>query len=254
MRLIDAFRHAMRARRTQRIGLNQAERWAAGDSPGPEHQGLAELLSAATAPATAEELAGEEAAGAAFAVAHRRAASPERRNRVRRSRTARTAVVYIAAGLALVAASGTAVAARTGNLPDGAQQHAHRLFSALGVPAPRTGPTGPAPTSATGTPGTTSRPSPTPAPAGPATPTTGAAPAGWCRSWSAAPRAGKAPWRRSLAEAAGGEKNIPGYCAALGRTPERATTAPTPGKPSRGKKPPGKPSSLPTPDHPGRGR
>jgi hypothetical protein len=160
MRLIHALLDAMRIRRTRRIGLTEADRWVVGDRPGPDHQGLAELLSAARAPASADELAGEEAAVAAFAATHRRAASLERRSRVRMSRRATMAVVNSAAGLALIAVAGTAVAARTGNLPDGAQQHAHRLFSALGVPAPRTSPPGPAPTSAppVGTPKTTSRP------------------------------------------------------------------------------------------------
>jgi hypothetical protein len=260
MRLIHALLHAMCTRRTQQIGLNQADRWVTGDRPGPDHQGLAELLTAVKAPATAEELAGERAAVAGFAAAHRRAASPKRRrSRVRMSRTPRTVVVNVAAGLALVAGAGTAAAARTGNLPDGAQQHAHRLFSALGIPPPRTGPANPKPVPQASTPRTTSRPSPTPAPGVSTTSTTEAVPAGWCRAWSAAPHNSDAPWRRNLIEAAGSEHDIPAYCAALSTTAHpasRTTTAarPAPAKPSGSQESHGKPSSLPTPDHHGKSK
>src|SRR5262245_12586998 len=103
MRLTRALLHAMRARRTQRIGPDQAGRRATDDLPDPDHQGLAELLAAAKAPATAEELAGERAAVAGFAAARRRAAaSPRRRSRVRMSRATRAVVVNVAAGLVLV--------------------------------------------------------------------------------------------------------------------------------------------------------
>nr|WP_296070613.1 hypothetical protein [uncultured Actinoplanes sp.] len=260
----------MRRRRAHRIGLTQADQWAAGDPPGPDHQGLAELLAAAKAPATAEELAGEEQAVAAYTAAQRRAAPPARRkNRARVSRLpSRTVVVNIATVLALLAAGGTAVAARTGNLPADAQQHAHRLFSALGVPAPRTGPTtgpGQAPSVSPqpSTPRTTSRPSPTPAPAGSAAPSAGTAPAGWCRAWSATPHTTKAAWYRDLAEAAGGEDHIRAYCASLTRSATSpATRRPTPSPPTPTRRPPtkphtskpgptahptGKPTSLPTP-------
>lgn len=259
MRLIHALLDAMCTRRTQRIGRNQTDRWAVGDPPGPDHQGLAELLSAARAPASAEELAGEQAAVAAFAAVHRRGAPPRRRSRVRMSRTARMVVVNTAACLALITGAGTAVAARTGNLPDGAQRHAHRLFSALGVPAPRTSSpdSTPTPTPGASTPETTSRPSPTPSPGGSTASRAETVPAGWCRAWSAAPHDSQAPWRPKLIEAAGGEEDIAAYCAGLNtRTkPGSGTstaTKPAPAKPSTSPKPHGKPSSPPTPDHPGK--
>src|SRR5690349_2854306 len=136
MRTPRAFLHAMRNR-------------------GPGRAPLEKLLDAATAPATAEELSGEKAAVAAF-TAHRRRASRAARRQPARTRTA---IVTVTTGLALLSLTGTAVAARTGNLPQDAQQHAHRLFSALGVPAPRTG-----------------APSPTPAPLVTAL--------SWCDSWA----------------------------------------------------------------------
>src|SRR4051794_6263669 len=122
MRTARALLHAMRNRR---IGHAEADRLIAGDHPG--HAPLQKLLDAACAPATADELSGEEAAVAAFPAQRGRAAGA-----ARRPARMRTAVVPIAAALALLSLPGPAVAARTGNLPQGAQQHAHRLFSALG--------------------------------------------------------------------------------------------------------------------------
>jgi hypothetical protein len=193
----------MRNRRTHRIGHAEAERLVDGDLPGPTHTALDELLSAACAPATAEELKGEKAAVAAFNARRKRAARAARRP----ART-RTAVVSITTGLALLALGGTAATARTGNLPQEAQQHAHRLFSVLGVPAPRTG-------GATHPP-----PSPTP------TPTILAL--GWCDAWGDRFSSGtplSSDNRRKLAAAAGGEAGIDRYCAEL-----RASASPTPGR------------------------
>jgi hypothetical protein len=208
----------MRLRRTHRIGPAEADRLAAGDHPGPTHAPLTKLLDAARAPATADELSGEKAAVAAFTEHRRRAARAARHP----ART-RTAVATIAAGLALLSATGTAVAARTGNLPQEAQQHAHRLFSALGIPAPRTGTPSPAPTVVV---------------------------LSWCDA-----RRGPTPLnsenRRKLADAAGGENAIDRYCADL----RRAASA-TPGGPARKPTPPAGPTSgapsrdRPAPAHP----
>lgn len=219
MRSLRALLHAMRTRRTHRIDLTQADRLAAGDPPGSDHPGLADLLDAARAPATAEELAGEKAVVAAFTANRKRAAREERRaartrrkaaTRDARKRTPpRTRATAAAAGLALLILGGTAAAARTGNLPREAQQHAHRLFSALGIPAPRTGTT----------------PTPAPSPA--------ITELDWCEAWRTAP--GGPPLtsenRRKLSIAAGGEERIAQYCATLGR-PASGPPAPTPG-PSR---------------------
>ena len=72
MRTPRAFLHAMRTRRTHRIGPAEADQLVAGDHPG--HAPLQQLLAAACAPATADELRGEKAAVAAF-TAHRRSAA-----------------------------------------------------------------------------------------------------------------------------------------------------------------------------------
>jgi hypothetical protein len=221
MRLPRALLHAMRTRRTG-IDLTQADRLAAGDPPGSDHPGLGDLLDAARAPAMAEELAGEKAAVKAFTT-HRKRAARAARRRIRPS--IRTTAVAGATGLALLLLSGTAVAARTGNLPAEAQQHAHRLFSALGVPAPRTGAPTPAPSSSS----STDRPGPAPSPAITAL--------SWCDDWTANPRTSKN--RSKLLDAAGSEDRIPGYCDRVRRaapsTPAgtpRPTTPATPATPS----------------------
>src|SRR4051812_13609623 len=109
MRTPRAFLHAMRTRRTHRIGHAEADQLVAGDHPG--HAPLQQLLDAACAPATPDELRGEKAAVAAF-TAHRKSAARAARRTPARTRTA---VVTITAGLALLSFTGTAVAARTGN-------------------------------------------------------------------------------------------------------------------------------------------
>lgn len=226
MRTPRALLHAMRNRR---IGHAEADRLVAGDHPG--HAPLQKLLDAARAPATADELSGEMAAVAAFSAHRRRAARA-----ARRPARVRTAVVTIAAGLALLSLTGTAVAARTGNLPQGAQQHAHRLFSALGVPAPRTGaPAKPAPSSA-----------PTPA----ITELT------WCDAWrSGAPTPLTSDNRRKLVAAAGSEKDVDRYCTNLRRSasaPPATPAAPShsPPQPPAGASPAAPPTPGATPPTP----
>ncbi|WIM99648.1 hypothetical protein ACTOB_003308 [Actinoplanes oblitus] len=241
----------MRVRRTHPIGLDQTERWATGEQPGPDHQGLADLLAAAKAPATPGELAGRQAATAAFAAAYQGAGAPEEERRVSTSRTTRALVVNVMAGVLLVTATGTAVAARGGVLPEGAQRRAHELFSGLGVPAPHTSASTPAPVPSSGSSRTGAVPSPAPA-----TSPTAVVPAGWCRAWAAAPRPSRAPWYPELARAAGSESAIPAYCAAQGVTAPATSGAPAtssaPGKSGHSRKPQGKPSSLPAPSHPGK--
>jgi hypothetical protein len=218
MRTPRALLHAMRNRRAAN---------ADGDLPA-----LDAILQAASAPATAEELKGEKAAVAAF-TAHRRSAA----RAARRPARTRTAIVSFATGLALLALGGTAAAARTGNLPQEAQQHAHRLFSALGVPAPRT-------------PGATHTPTPT------STPTVIAL--GWCDAWGRHPSTGtplSSENRRKLVAAAGGEAGIGRYCAQLRQSASpspsrtaapRHTPAPTTGSSPASSAPTSEPTS-PTP-------
>jgi hypothetical protein len=226
MRLRRALLNAMRTRRIHRIGPAEAERLVDGDLPGPDLAALRALLDAARAPAAEPELAGEKAAVAAFRAHRTRAARA-----ARRPARARAAVVSVATGLALLVLGGTAVAARTGSLPPPAQQHAHRLFSALGVPAPRTGPSVPSPI-----------PSSSPSPA--ASPSPDVTVLSWCEAWRGA--SGRAPLdresRRRLVVAAGGEEAIPRFCSRLSpsvspsRTRTHGSSAPpvTPSAPPTG--------------------
>ncbi|TDB87218.1 hypothetical protein E1264_15285 [Actinomadura sp. KC216] len=176
---------------------------------------VAGLLAAATAPPTARELRGEDAAAAAF-----RQARLESRRRGRLGRTAHralleivTAKVVIALAVAGTAAGGAALAANTGHLPV--------LESPPRSPAPASPP---ATTKAT-------RPAPPPgqprhgppgASTAPGTPHSSAL-AGLCRSFLALERPGRGrkptvPPRSSAAEfaplvaAAGGHAKVAGYC------------------------------------------
>jgi hypothetical protein len=100
------------------------------------------VLSALTAPALPEELAGERAAVAGFVRAQREALAdpPPRGYRTRRILGVLAVAVTVAIG------AGTATAATSGALPRGLQEGAHRLLSPLGVPAPAS--TGPSAASA----------------------------------------------------------------------------------------------------------
>ncbi|XVU27468.1 hypothetical protein ACQPZJ_10660 [Actinoplanes sp. CA-054009] len=205
---------------------------AAGDP------GLRRLIEAARAPATASELSGEKHLVDAFTAERKRAARAARRRRPARIRAV---LVPATAGLALLLLAGTAVAARTGNLPQEAQQHAHRLFSALGVPAPRTG---------TPSPGVSTSPSGPP----PSRPGPDLAAFTRCEAWR-----GAAPLsthdRRTLITAAGGEHAVDRYCEKVRQSaspPSSVTTTPTENPPPETDPPPpsvsGPPSEI-TPSH-----
>ncbi|MEV6850350.1 hypothetical protein [Actinoplanes sp. NPDC051411] len=251
----------MRKRRAGRLGLDEADRLLGGDRVGPRSPGLDHLLDALQAPATTGEMSGEQATVAALAAERRRAVlstRPEGSQRVPVSTSARTLVVSIVTGLALLGAGGTAVAARTGNLPANVQQHAHRLFSALGVPAPRTGPSEPAPAPAGPSVTPTATGSPTPAATITAGPRVQAA---WCAAWRTAAEGGKPMNGRSrhdLIAVAGGQDNVARYCARLtASTPPATTTVPT--APGHASAPPHPTPSHPTPhattpSHPGRNK
>ncbi|BBH69347.1 hypothetical protein ACTI_60320 [Actinoplanes sp. OR16] len=128
-----------------RRDLAAADRVA--DGTRPADPALHHVLDALRAPATPAEHAAEQQMIAALAAERRRAPAREHPGS-RRKASRRTIVVAVAAALALLTGSGTAVAARGGNLPAGVQQQAHRLFSGLGVPAPASPPSGPEPGSA----------------------------------------------------------------------------------------------------------
>jgi hypothetical protein len=211
----------IRARQADRFGLDEAERVAAGGRAGPGSPGLDHLLDAVRAPATAEELRGERAMIAAMAAERRRvtAAPAQRVPAVPAPRPVRRLAVTVVAAVALLGASGTAVAARTGDLPAGVQQSAHRLFSGLGVPPPTTRPTRePEPTRSS------ARPTRTPSPSAGGKP--GAAtPAQWCAAWRTAAGGGhpmNGRDRRDLIEAAGGEDDVARYCATVTASPSTA--------------------------------
>jgi hypothetical protein len=165
--------------------------------------------------------------------------------------------IKVAAGAAVLAAGGTAVAAETGNLPAGARQ----FLTGLGVPVPAGGPR---PT-ATGT-GRTGASTQVPSPATLAPPSRGAAPDPaevWaldlCRSWDAARtnphgEAVPAETRHALADLAGGEKRITEYCdGVLGAAPSPTAS---PSAAENGKKhddkpkPSKKPHPTPSPGTP----
>jgi hypothetical protein len=252
----------MRVRRTPRIGSAEVERLIAGDPTGPDHDGLATLLAAARAPASPGELTGERAAVARFSAAYREEPVRPRRTlrRARVARPARAVGIKVAAATAALAFGGVAVAAETGNLPAPAQDRAHRLFSALGVPAPQA--TTPRPASPAARPtGTTRPPSARPTPAAPApaspAPDDPAVP-GLCRAWHAAqrdPRGAALPeaTRRALTAAAGGPARVAALCAphATASPDPTASTTPRPGRPSDPGKPskPSKPPKTNKPSH-----
>lgn len=234
-------------------------------------EGLAGLLDAARSATPGDDLAGERAAVAGFLAARQRAvpAAPPRR-----SREVRTTAMKVALGFAVLAFSGTALAARAGSLPPAAQERAHALLSGVGVPAPASNrvvtPTAqPSAGGAT----TSAVPSlvPTPTRSGPG----GTTALELCRVWVAAGqdppgKAVPAPTRRALAAAAGGQPEIDGFCAGVLGTPAPSgsvspspTTGPseppTIGEPTATGKPTttGKPAETgkPTvkPSHPGKG-
>jgi hypothetical protein len=151
-----------------------------------------DLLAAATAPAHPHELAGEDAALAAF---RRPGRAPVRKPR-RRALLAKLLTVKVAAAFAVSAAGGVAVAAAAGTLPD--------LPGRSGITA-RPEPPAPPPAWPRA-----SRPASRPGPAAPPSLTD------LCRTWAADQRHrldGKA--YGPLVSAAGGRKKVPAYCADL---------------------------------------
>ncbi|RSM53721.1 hypothetical protein DMB66_38625 [Actinoplanes sp. ATCC 53533] len=230
----------------RRIGSREVEQLLTADSGASAYPGLSDLLAAAAAPPRPDELVGLPAAMAAFEAAGRESRTSSAAVTSRRRGFARSVVVKVAAGVAVVLFGGTALAAETGNLPGASQRHAHELFSGLGVPAPpsaRPAPTVPAASESavvpTPEPSSVS-PSRTPGPAGAAT-------RGLCRSWQARQqnpkkKPMKAESLRSLTAAAGGAEHITDFCAALLTDDPSATTTQGPAAVS------------PTPSHPGKGK
>jgi hypothetical protein len=235
----DALLSKMLTARKRRIGPRQAEQMLSAPGSDATHPELSYLLAAAAAPPRSDELVGLAAAVAAY----ERAGLTTGEMAVpapRRSWLTRSVAVKAAAGTAVLLLGGTALAAETGNLPNGAQQHAHDLFSGLGVPPPGSG------TGATPTPGATPSgpptptPSPTPSPSNHGRTISPSSPAalGLCRAWEASQKnpTGKkmaAEAFRDLSRAAGGEKKIAEFCAPLlGSGPGEKGQGPPTAKPS----------------------
>jgi len=238
--------------RARRIGRREADELLSGGSSRADRAGIVEVLELAAAPPHPEELAGRQAAVAAFARAWREGpAAPVRRGRLRAWLSRALAVKAITV-LALLSLGGVAVAAGTGTLPAGVQHGAHDLLTPFGVPVPDA-------SSAHGTPTRPATPhrSASPAPA-PGSPAASADPAvhGLCEAWQAGQTNGQgkkvdAAVLTRLSAAAGGTEKIPAFCAAVLAPPPSPTTGPpaAPGGPPPSHPGPdkthGKPSRIP---------
>ncbi|MFG1997246.1 hypothetical protein ACGFJ7_45430 [Actinoplanes sp. NPDC048988] len=245
-------------------GSDEADRVAAGGRSGDP--GLDHLLDAVRAPATTAETRGEREVAAALAVERRRAMAGRRR-----AARPRAVIVGVAAAVLVLGAGGTAVAARTGNLPGGVQRQAHRLFSGWGVPpveAPTPVPVAPGPrptasvspspaasespspaasvspsppASVSSSPAASPSPSPSPSPSVAASPSPSVAAAdrvAWCTAWKV-DAAGGHPMngrdRRDLIAAAGGKENVTDYCAGVPEPSPSATVKTKPSHPGKDK-------------------
>ncbi|WP_320068469.1 hypothetical protein [Micromonospora sp. RTGN7] len=209
---------------------------------------LVRLLTAAAGPARPGELAGEEAALAAFRAARAVPARASARA-PRRRRLTVGAVAWIGA-LAVTATAGVAFAAATLDRKEGPAPVTAPTHPAPTRPAPTgSGPTGPGPTSSgiatpSGDAATTGEASPN-APSGPATPTPtgpgrsggGAQLPGLCRAYLTKPaaqreRALTRPGFAPLVAAAGGVAQVKNFCRALvSETGPDRTPTPRPSRP-----------------------
>jgi hypothetical protein len=210
----------MSTHRSHRIGRFTAERLLRGETAGPDQ--LAKLLAAAAAPAERGELAGEEAAVAAFREAHLvPALQPRKRSMIKTALLKFVTLKVAAAALSATAVGGVALAAGTGHLPE-----------PLGGPAPSVRPTathdtGKAPTAGDKHPSA----SPSPSPSSSSSPSSSPSPSlvGLCRAYQAGAgdNPGKAldnPAFTHLITVAGGKDKVAAYCA--DRLETRAGKAP----------------------------
>jgi hypothetical protein len=190
------------------------ERALGGAGPWPPD--LVRLVAAAQAPASPGELAGEDAAVAAFRQARNDSARPVRRT------LARVVAVKVAAGVAILAAGGYAVAAATGAVPAPG-------FVPERAPAPVA--TTPAKHPA-GNPTAVPR-QPLPA-VSPGTPHRSAnSYAGLCRAYFNGPAGHDAAPMRDLVTAAGGADRVVAFCAAAGVSTPGPDKKPKPPKASK---------------------
>jgi hypothetical protein len=233
--------------RPRRIGAREAARLLSGELTGADRRELMRLLSAAAGPAQPHELVGESRAVAAFIHASRRPAPPAGRAHSGTARfLTRAAAVKLVAGGAALLVGAAALAAETGQLPDGPQQQAHDVFAPFGVPAPR-GDTAPSPSPASSlTPG--SAPSQTPG-AG-TVPVDRQALLAPCRSFvdnqkRHRPRPLDSAVLATLVAAAGSQQAIPALCTRVlaGATDDHTGPATSPD---------GRPSTTPSTGDPGK--
>lgn len=214
----DAEGHEMSTNRSRRIDRDAAEQLLSGATDGTQggRDALAGLLAAASAPGTARELAGEEAALSAFREAARLAPAPQtlagskpRRRTMTDCAPARFLSVRVAAAaLAATALGGVAVAAGTGNLPVVLGGSSGEAPAADGSP------------SGSSTAATASPTGHAAAPAWSATPSAGgSAPPGnlvaLCRIRPTAAKAGADSRFDPLTRAAGGPDAVDAYCTDL---------------------------------------
>jgi hypothetical protein len=219
---------------------NSADRLLAGDlapaeAPGP-YSRVAQVFAVAAAPPRDVEIAGEDAAVAAFRAARRSAHAPapsRRRSLLTKFLGAKAAALAVAGAVSV----GGVAAAATGSLPTQAQQAAHDVLGGLGVPSPDA--------SAASDDHSAARPA-------------GAGAAGLCRAWSTGEGGehGKkldATAFDQLATAAGGADGIADYCAAQASSKPSAHSTHAAGAPAEsstthgrrapGARPTGKPAA-----------
>jgi hypothetical protein len=249
----------MRTAQARRIGRREAEELLSDGPVDPDRAALRHLLDQLAAPPSPQELAGRQAAMAAFAQAVRSPVPDPVGSARRRLRLlSRAALVKVVIGLGVLLFGSAALAASTGNLPGPVQHGAHELFSPLGVPVPDR-PTGSGSPSGHGP----SAGNASPSPSGPGA--TDPAALALCQAWADGKDGhGKpldAEGSKALIRAAGGSGKIAAYCAkilAAGAPTQTADPEPLPnpqatqpgqpgGKPSHSPKGKGKP--RPTPSH-----
>ncbi|PZF89964.1 hypothetical protein, partial [Micromonospora deserti] len=227
------------ADRVESDRLLDAARAGLPASPDAGEDPLARLLSAAAGPARVKEVAGEEAALAAFRAA--RSAAPRAMPAVPPPRRRFTSgAIAWGAGIAVAATAGAAFAAVTLDRPDApappSQRPATPAPTSETDPGPSTGAAGVGTGAAVpGPPGGTSG-----APAsGPRTPVRGEHVPGLCRAYLAKPpeqrnRALDTPAYQPVVDAAGGRAQVAGFCRDMvgGVEPERSKKAEPSAKPS----------------------
>jgi hypothetical protein len=241
----DAEGHEMRAHRFRRVIRRTAEQSLRGApdrarTDGPD--ALNDLLAAACAPAHRGELAGEEAAVAAFVAARLADAGQPRRQSMLKVTLAKVLTVKIAAiAVATLAVGGVAVAAATGNLPNQGDPTPPPAVTVPSLPDKPSGASGEG--QGPNAPDKDKNTAPDKPNGDNASPSPSLA--GLCNAFTADAGAdrGKAlenPAFNALITAAGGKDKVPAYCADLA------------GKPGKSGNPPGKPNTPANGNGPGK--